>query len=602
MSPYEHGEVYVLNDGGEVDLDLGNYERFLGTTLTKNHNLTTGKIYQSVITRERRGDYLGKTVQVIPHITDAIIEWIERVAAIPVDGTDRQPDVCIIELGGTVGDIESMVFLEALRQLEYRVGTDNFCHVHVSLAPEAGGEQKSKPTQHAVRELRAVGLPPHIIFCRSERPLDRNVMKKISQFCMVPPSHVISVHNVSNIMFVPLLLLEQHVPTLIFGQLKRTTMPVDDIPEWRNLAMSIDRAAETVRIAMVGKYTEFTDAYLSVNKSLYYAASHANRRLEIVWVDSVNLEQKMQATRPEVFEAEWKKLAAADGILVPGGFGNRGVEGMVLAAHYARKKKIPYLGICLGMQVAVIEYCRGELGLVTANSEEFDRDGTDNVIMYMPEIDPNTMGGNMRLGARTTIIARGSLAHYLYGQTVISERHRHRYEVNPKYIDRIHEAGGRFTGVDETCQRMEIFELPEEQHPFYIASQFHPEFLSRPLKPSPLFMGLVLAASKQFSRKVRHEKLPEDSSHPLHNFVWNPKAHGLSEETKVEVEAIRAKAHDGTGRDSDASSITAAAAAGGRRSFVTTPKLFIPCFLGESEGPSSSGQVASPIGPLGEHE
>ncbi len=388
MSPYEHGEVYVLNDGGEADLDLGNYERFLGTTLTRDHNITTGKVYQQVISRERRGDYLGKTVQVIPHITDAILEWIERVAAVPVDGTSRVPDVCMIELGGTVGDIESMVFLEALRQLEYRVGSDNFCHVHVSLAPVAGGEQKSKPTQHAVRELRLAGLPPDLIFCRSEEPLDKSVRKKISLFCMVPPTHVISVHDVSNIMHVPVLLLEQKVPGLILQSLRRNTMPVDDIPEWRALANRIDEAKDTVKIAMVGKYTGFTDAYLSVTKSLYYAAIHCDRKIEIVWVESEHLEEKMKNTKPAAFAEAWEKVRGSDGILIPGGFGNRGVEGMILAVHYARNKKVPFLGICLGMQVAVIEYCRSVLGLEGANSEEFDKEAQDKVIMYMPEINP----------------------------------------------------------------------------------------------------------------------------------------------------------------------------------------------------------------------
>ena len=517
MSPFEHGEVYVLDDGGEADLDLGNYERFLGTTLTRDHNITTGKVYQQVMSRERRGDYLGKTVQVIPHITDAVQEWIERVAYIPVDGTSRTPDVCIIELGGTVGDIESSMFLEALRQFEYRVGSDNFCHIHVSLAPSMGEEQKSKPTQHAVRELRAAGLAPDLIFCRSIEPLDRGVVKKISLFCMVPASNVISVHNVSNIMHVPTLLLEQNVPGLILSQLRINKMPVEDIPQWRQLAFRLDNAKSTVKIALVGKYTSMSDAYLSVTKSLFYAGIHCDQRLEIVWVESQDLEPATQLARAEAYNDAWGKLRSCHGVLIPGGFGDRGIEGMILAVKYVRENKVPFLGICLGMQVAVIEYSRNVVGITDATSAEFDAKAAHPVIMYMPEINPAQLGGTMRLGARPTMIAEGSLAHYIYGQQRISERHRHRYEVNPDYIARIQEKGGRFTGVDDRKQRMEIFEMQEE-HPYFIACQFHPEFLSRPLNPSPPFMGLMLAAAKQFDRKQRHTSFPKMTAD---HFEWN---------------------------------------------------------------------------------
>lgn len=436
MSPYEHGEVYVLDDGGEVDLDLGNYERFLGTTLSREHNITTGKIYQHVIDRERRGDYLGKTVQVIPHITDAVQDWIERVAALPVDGSNRAPDVCIIELGGTVGDIESSMFLEALRQFKFRVGSDNFCHVHVSLVPTVGSdaEQKSKPTQHSVRELRAAGLPPDLLFCRSKAPLDRSVVKKISLFCMVPPTHVISVHDVTNIMFVPLELNRQSVTNIVLSQLRLNRMGPDDLPEWRALATRVDSSHQSVRIAMVGKYTNMSDAYLSVTKSLFYAGIHSDHKVEIVWIESDALEHRTRIAKPELFADAWRRLRSCHGVLVPGGFGDRGVEGMILAAHYARTKRVPYFGICLGMQVAVIEFCRAELGLTQATSAEFDPATPQPVIVFMPEITKGKMGGTMRLGARRTLIQKGSTAHYLYGKRVVSERHRHRYEVRLRSI------------------------------------------------------------------------------------------------------------------------------------------------------------------------
>jgi CTP synthase len=501
MSPYEHGEVYVLDDSGEVDLDLGNYERFLDTTLTRDHNITTGKIYRSVLDRERRGDYLGKTVQVVPHITDECQNWIERVAQLPVDKSGRVPDICMIELGGTVGDIESEVYLESLRQFKYRFGADNFCHVNVSLAPTTGdgSEQKSKPTQHAVKCLLSHAIPPDLIFCRSTEPLDRSVAKKISSFCMVPPSHVISVHNCSNVMHVPQLLLDQNVPALILQHLRINRSAVEAIPQWSALAHRVDNVDKTrvVKIGLVGKYTSMHDAYLSVTKSLFYASIHCDRRVEIVWIEAADLEQATKDNDNDKFIKAWADLKSCHGILVPGGFGDRGVEGMILAVHYARERKVPFLGICLGFQVAVIEFCRSQLQIKTATSGEFDQNSPTPVIVHMNEISKEVMGGTMRLGSHTSLLSKGSIAQYLYGKCAIKERHRHRYEVNPEYIEQIHQLGGRFTGTDEKRQRMECFELDyiKHPHPFFFGVQFHPEFLSRPLAPSPPFLGLILAAS-----------------------------------------------------------------------------------------------------------
>ena len=508
MSPYEHGEVFVLADGGEADLDLGNYERFLDCQLTKDHNITTGKVYAQVINRERKGDYLGKTVQVVPHITDAIQEWIHRVAHIPADGSSRAPDVCLIELGGTVGDIESMVFLEALRQYRYRVGGDNFAHIHVSLVPVVGavGEPKSKPTQHGVRELRAAGLQPDVIICRSTQPLDRSVISKISQFCMVPPSHVISVHDVSNIYKVPLLLHEQRVASLVLNCLRLHRMPPDDshLALWRGIAEDGDARAQTIRVGIVGKYTGLSDSYLSVTKALDHAGMACHVKVQVVWVDSSELEEGRRAVKAERYAAAWEALHSLQGILIPGGFGNRGVEGKLAAIRLAREKGIPFLGICLGMQVAVIEYAKSVCGVAEATSAEFDSQAEHPVIVYMPEIDREHMGGTMRLGARTTLLQPHTLAAQLYDHSPsISERHRHRYEVNPDYTAQLTEAGLVFSGKDETGQRMECIELPHSAHPFFFGCQYHPEFQSRPFRPSPPFLGFVAASAGQWVRKEK---------------------------------------------------------------------------------------------------
>ncbi|KAF3590053.1 hypothetical protein F2Q69_00028550 [Brassica cretica] len=424
MSPFEHGEVFVLDDGGEVDLDLGNYERFLDIKLTRDNNITTGKIYQHVIAKERKGDYLGKTVQVVPHITDAIQEWIERVAAIPVDGEEGPADICVIELGGTIGDIESAPFIEALGQFSYRVGTGNLCLVHVSLVPVLNvvGEQKTKPTQHSVRGLRGLGLIPDILACRSTKALEENVKEKLSQFCHVPLESIFTLYDVPNIWHIPLLLKDQK-------------------------------------------------AHLAISKVLNLAGYN-----------------------PNAYKAAWKLLKGVDGVLVPGGFGDRGVEGKILAAKYARENKIPFLGICLGMQVAVIEFARSVLSLHDANSTEFKPDTKHPCIVFMPEGSRTHMGGTMRLGSRKSIFTvKDSKSAKLYGnKSSVDERHRHRYEVNPDMVELLEKAGLSFAAKDETGKRMEIVELPN--HPFFIGAQFHPEYKSRPGKASPLFIGLIAAS------------------------------------------------------------------------------------------------------------
>ena len=492
MSPFEHGEVFVLDDGGEVDLDLGNYERFLDINLSKDNNLTTGKIYAKVIEAERRGDYLGKTVQVIPHITDAVQDWIEEVAARPADGSDETPDACIIELGGTVGDIESSPYVEALRQFQFRVGRENVTFVHVSLVPVMGpvGEQKTKPTQHTVKELRGLGITPDILVCRSSAPLNEETRNKLAAFCHVKPEAVMSTHDVPNIYHVPLMLQEQGLCDILGVDCSATGM----LDEWKSMAYHLDTLTEEVHIAMVGKYTDLSDAYLSVIKSLQHAAMAVDRKLVIDWIEASHLEDGWDA---EEHNTAWEALRAADGVLVPGGFGDRGVEGKVKAAHYARTESVPYLGICLGLQIATIEFCRNVLGMKGANSTEFEDNPEHAAVVFMPEISKTHLGGTMRLGSRPTLWQHdGSTIRALYGPgDAVDERHRHRYEVNPDLIERIEEAGLVFVGKDESGQRCEIFELND--HPYYVGVQFHPEFKSRPGRPSPPFLGLLKAASGQ---------------------------------------------------------------------------------------------------------
>ena len=487
MSPFEHGEVFVLDDGGEADLDLGNYERFCDLNLYRDNNITTGKIYSQVIEAERRGDYLGKTVQVIPHITNAVQDWIEQIAAVSADGKEGSPDACVIELGGTVGDIESAPFIEALRQFQFRVGRENIYFVHVSLVPVMGpvGEQKTKPTQHTVKELRGLGITPDVLVCRAETPLARETREKLAQFCHVSPEAVMSAHDVSNIYRVPLLLKEQGMCEALGIDCEVT----DLMTRWEKMADRVDNLGDDVRIAMVGKYTGLTDSYLSVIKSLQHASYAVERTLQIDWIEASNLE--------DASHSDWDVLKAANGILVPGGFGDRGIEGKILAANYARTNSVPYLGICLGLQVATIEFCRNVLGLENANSTEFDENTPHPAVIFMPEISKTHLGGTMRLGSRPTIFqVEDCMTRRLYGGGAeVDERHRHRYEVNPDLISTIEAAGLNFVGKDETGMRCEIFEL--EGHPYYVGVQYHPEFKSRPERPSPPFLGLLKAATGQ---------------------------------------------------------------------------------------------------------
>ncbi|KAF2951185.1 uncharacterized protein [Oryza sativa Japonica Group] len=506
MSPFEHGEVFVLDDGGEVDLDLGNYERFLDIKLTRDNNITTGKIYQSVLEKERKGEYLGKTVQVVPHITNAIQEWIERVAMVPVDGKEGPADVCVIELGGTIGDIESMPFIEALGQFSYRVGPGNFCLVHVSLVPVLNvvGEQKTKPTQHSVRGLRGLGLTPNILACRSTKELEENVKEKLSQFCHVPAANIVTLYDVSNIWRIPLLLRDQKAHEAILKVLNLDSFARGPkLDEWVARATLFDALQDTVRIAMVGKYTGLSDSYLSVLKALLHASVDCRRKLLVDWVASTDLEDSTAIEAPDAYKAAWDLLKGANGVLVPGGFGDRGIQGKILAAKYARENNVPYLGICLGMQLAVVEFARSVMNLPEANSTEFDPNAKTPCVIFMPEGSKTHMGGTMRLGSRRTFFEVADCkSAKLYGNvSYVDERHRHRYEVNPDMVPEFENAGLQFVGKDETGRRMEIIEIPN--HRYFVGAQFHPEFKSRPSKPSPLFVGLIAASSGQLDRLLQ---------------------------------------------------------------------------------------------------
>uniref|UniRef100_A0A8C1T549 CTP synthase n=1 Tax=Cyprinus carpio TaxID=7962 RepID=A0A8C1T549_CYPCA len=477
FSPYEHGEVFVLDDGGEVDLDLGNYERFLDIRLTKDNNLTTGKIYQSVINKERRGDYLGKTVQVVPHITDAIQEWVMRQANVPVDDDDVEPQVCVIELGGTVGDIESMPFIEAFRQFQFKVKRENFCNIHVSMV--------------------VVLFLLLQVMCRCSTPLDNSVKEKISMFCHVEPEQVICVHDVSSIYRVPLLLEDQGVVGYFC---RRLNLPIETRPrkmlaKWKEMSDRSDRLLEQCSIALVGKYTKFSDSYASVIKALEHSALAISHKLEVKYIDSADLEAGMLQEDPVKYHEAWQKLCSADGILVPGGFGVRGTEGKIQAISWARKQKKPFLGVCLGMQLAVCEFARNMLDWKDANSTEFDPETKYPVVIDMPEHNPGQMGGTMRLGKRRTIFkTKNSILRKLYGDVdYVEERHRHRFEVNPELKQHFEEKGFHFVGQDVEGERMEVIELLD--HPYFVGVQYHPEFTSRPIKPSPPYLGLLLAAA-----------------------------------------------------------------------------------------------------------
>jgi CTP synthase len=477
MNPYQHGEVFVLDDGSEVDLDLGNYERFLDTSLTKDHNITTGKVYREVIEKERRGDYLGQTVQIIPHITDAIRNMIKAAAE------KSQADVTLVELGGTVGDIESAPFLEAVRQLHIEVGHNNCMFVHTTLVPVMSvvGEQKTKPTQHSVKELRAIGILPDAIVARAKEPLTQSIKEKISLFCDVPTSAVISAPDADSIYRVPIILEKQGITGFLMGrlQLQKTS---EDLKEWKEFLSRIDNPKHEATVAIVGKYTHLKDSYLSHIEALNHCSALTQSKINIRWVEADD----------ENPGGTIAQLDGVEGIVVPGGFGKRGAEGKMEAAGYARENNIPFLGICLGFQMAIAEFTRSVLGCEGANTTEFDPESPHPVVCILPEQKGvKDLGGTMRLGAQEVIVEEGSKAHALYGTTKIYERHRHRYEVNPDYIDRIEEAGLKFKGKDIEGTRMEIAEL--EGHPYYVASQFHPELKSRPMNPAPLYVGLVRA-------------------------------------------------------------------------------------------------------------
>ncbi|MGZ8631241.1 MAG: CTP synthase [Actinomycetota bacterium] len=484
MNPFEHGEVFVLDDGAETDLDLGHYERFLDADLHRGSNFTTGAVYSSVIAKERRGDYLGKTVQVIPHITDEIKERVKALAEA------EAADMVIVEIGGTVGDIESLPFLEAIRQLRNEVGRDRCAFVHVSLMPFIGpsGELKTKPTQHSVKELRSLGLQPDAIVCRSDRPIGRNLKEKISLLCDVPISGVISAPDAPSIYEVPLVLHREGLDIELARHLQVEAEP--DLSEWEALVGRIHEATEPVTIAVVGKYVTLRDAYLSVMESLYHGGFHHGADVEIRWVASDDLGG--QATE--------EALRDVDGILIPGGFGIRGVEGKVAAVRYAREHEVPFLGICLGLQCAVIEFARNVMGLDGANSSEFDPATPHAVIDLLPEQkDVTDLGGSMRLGAQPCHLVPGTTAAKAYGEPVVYERHRHRWEVNPAYHEQLEAHGLVLSGNSHNGRLTEVIELPG--HPFFVAGQFHPELRSRPTRPHPLFRDFVGAA--QAYRRAR---------------------------------------------------------------------------------------------------
>jgi CTP synthase len=479
MSPYQHGEVYVTEDGAETDLDLGHYERFIDENLNKFSNLTTGKVFASVIDRERRGVYLGATVQIIPHVTNVVKEFIYSV------GKKTNADVVITEIGGTTGDIESQSFLEAIRQVGHEVGSENSLYIHVCLVPylKASGEHKSKPTQHSVKELKGMGIIPDIIVLRSDEPiLDESIFKKIAGFCNVKPDCVVENVTLTSIYEAPLMLEEANFSSIVCREL-HIDAPKPDLTEWKALVDSIKNCDKAVKIALVGKYIQLHDAYLSVAEALRHAGFSMGAHVEIDWVDS-------EAVTPENVG---ELLSTADGILVPGGFGSRGVEGMILAAQYARVHKKPYFGICLGFQVAVIEYARNVLGYQNADSREFNENSSHLVIDFMPgQNDEIDKGGTLRLGSYPCRILPGTMMEKCYGVEMIDERHRHRYEVNNAFRDELAANGLIVSGTSPDGQLVETMEIPE--NPFFVGVQYHPEFRSRPNKAHPLFKGLLRAA------------------------------------------------------------------------------------------------------------
>ena len=489
MSPFQHGEVFVTDDGAETDLDLGHYERFITTRMKRSNNFTAGQIYKSVLEKERRGDYLGKTVQVIPHVTGEIQEFIKRGAG--------ELDVAIVEIGGTVGDIESLPFLEAVRQMSLRLGPTNSAFVHLTYVPwiAAAGELKTKPTQHTVQKMREIGIQPDVLLCRADRPVPDDERGKISLFTNVQLHGVISMWDVDTIYKVPRLLHEQGLDELICMKLQLLTRPAD-LRRWDSLVHEVEHPTSTVRIAMCGKYTDLSDSYKSLNEALRHAGIHNHAKVEIEYVDAETLTPQSVA-----------QLERFDAILVPGGFGKRGIEGKILAAQYAREHRVPYLGICLGMQVATIEFARHVAGLAQANSTEFEPASPHPVIGLIEEWQDrdgsvqkrnagSDLGGTMRLGAQSSDVRPGTLAHQIYGP-VVTERHRHRYEANVHYLDQLQEAGLVISAMTQTEKLTEIVELPLSQHPWFMGVQFHPEFKSTPWGGHPLFTSFVKAALAQ---------------------------------------------------------------------------------------------------------
>ena len=517
-----------------------------------------GKIYQSVINKERKGDYLGRTVQVmtmmtmmmirmmmmmtvqvVPHITDAIQDWVERVSRVPVADQARVPEVCIIELGGTIGDIEGMPFVEAFRQFQFKVKRENFCNVHVSLVPRpsATGEHKTKPTQASVRELRGLGLSPDIIFCRSEEAVDESVKNKISNFCHVEPHQVINIKDQPSIYHVPIEMHRQSVVSLLTERLKldlEMPVPKKFMAKWNQLADRAEHLRKCVRIALVGKYTALSDSYASVIKALGHAALAANHKLDLVMIQSGDLEEEIKTVNPVAYHEAWKALCEVDGVIVPGGFGVRGTQGKMEAARWCRTTGKPYLGVCLGLQCSVIEFARNVLHWADAHSTEMNPETSHPVVVDMPDHTHVDLGGTMRLGKRKTMFkSPDSVLRQLYGNVdTIEERHRHRYEVNPQYIKEFEKAGMKFVGHDTENVRMEIMEL--DNHPYYVAVQYHPEYISRPLAPSPPYFGLILASVGKLSSFLSHgcqsttpsqELSEEDSDEEISSMVRNLSYH-----------------------------------------------------------------------------
>jgi CTP synthase len=492
MSPFQHGEVFVTDDGAETDLDLGHYERFTHAKLSRDNNLTTGRIYEQIITKERRGDYLGKTVQVIPHVTNEIKAAMKKVS--------QDVDVSLVEIGGTVGDIESLPFIEAIRQMRQELGRENTIFMHVTLVPwiAAAGELKTKPTQHSVKELLSVGIQPDILLCRTDRFLPKDLKAKIALFCNVEEEAVVTAKDVASIYEVPVVFAHENVDTLALKYL-HLNAPERDLSAWEDLVHRVYNPKDEVSIAIVGKYVEYEDSYKSLKEALTHGAVGQSLKLNVTWVEAEGLETKDPDDRS--YEAQ---LEGYDGILVPGGFGKRGIAGMLNAIRYAREKQIPYFGICLGMQTACIEFARNVCGLEDADSSEFDPSTPHRIIYKLRELKGiDDLGGTMRLGAWDCRLEPESIAAKAYGQTEISERHRHRYEFNREYEALLTGAGLRITGSTPDGTYVEIVEIPG--HPFFLGCQFHPEFKSKPLEPHPLFREFI-KASYENRRKQRHRQ------------------------------------------------------------------------------------------------